>query len=124
MSDERPINLSVLKYRFPATAVASVLHRIAGFVLFLFIPFILCVLDCSLHSAKDFSAIQKWFSTCWGWLLTWVFISALLYHFIAGIRHLLMDIGFFESKHSGRIGAYVVMGIAIILIVCAGVWLW
>lgn len=122
--DSRPININPFKYRYPPTAIASILHRISGFLLFLSIPLLLWVFDESLRSAKSFAALQACFASGWVRFFVWVVISALLYHFIAGVRHLLMDISIGESRQGGRIGAYITMFLSLVLIIFAGVWLW
>jgi len=51
-------------------------------------------------------------------------LSALLYHLVAGTKHLLMDMGIGEELESGLVAAKVTLAVAIILIVLAGVWIW
>ncbi|AJQ95366.1 succinate dehydrogenase/fumarate reductase, cytochrome b subunit [Gynuella sunshinyii YC6258] len=57
-------------------------------------------------------------------LILWVTVSAVLYHFVAGIKHLFMDMGIGESKESGPKMAIGVVAISAVLIVLAGVWIW
>ena len=35
MSSERPVNLDLTTFHFPVTAIASILHRVCGVILFL-----------------------------------------------------------------------------------------
>jgi len=51
----------------------------------------------------------------------WVVVSALIYHFVAGIKHLLMDWGIGETLEGAQLGAKLVVGISAILIIYAGV---
>jgi len=51
-------------------------------------------------------------------------VSALLYHFVAGVKHLFMDMGYFEELESGRKAAIANLAIAFVLIVLAGVLIW
>ncbi|MBV8802224.1 MAG: succinate dehydrogenase, cytochrome b556 subunit, partial [Gammaproteobacteria bacterium] len=44
MNIQRPKNLNLFTIRFPVPAIASILHRISGFILFLLIPFMLWAL--------------------------------------------------------------------------------
>ncbi|KZZ58524.1 succinate dehydrogenase, cytochrome b556 subunit, partial [Oleiphilus sp. HI0123] len=57
-------------------------------------------------------------------LIMWGLVSALLYHLVAGIRHLLMDCGIGETLEAGQFGAKVVIAVSVVLILLAGVWLW
>lgn len=123
----RPRNIglgSLYHYRFPATAISSILHRASGVLLFIAIPFILWAFAESLTSAHHFAQIQACLQTKTMRFLVWFFGSALIYHFIAGVRHLFMDLGFFESKRAGRLGSWVVFVLSFVLIIGLGVCLW
>lgn len=124
MKKQRPKNLNLFTIHFPIPAIASILHRISGFVLFILIPFILWGLYLSLVSEESFDMLHQAFLTPWVKCVIWVSLSAFLYHFVAGIRHLLMDIGIGETRNSGRLSAILTIVIAAILILLAGVWLW
>lgn len=105
-------------------AIASILHRISGFILFFIIPFLLWGLYLSLSSQQNFDNLHQTLSTPWIKFLVWCCLSAFLYHFVAGIRHLLMDIGIGEERKSGKVSAILAIVIAALLIILAGVWLW
>lgn len=124
MNKNRPVNLALTTIRFPITAIVSILHRVAGLLLFISIPFLLWVLQASLSSIDGFEALQDCLNTPIMRFIIWVVLSALWYHLIAGIRHLLMDWGVGETKTGGRIGARVTLVLAVIAIVITGVWLW
>jgi succinate dehydrogenase / fumarate reductase cytochrome b subunit len=51
-------------------------------------------------------------------------LAALAYHFVAGVKHLFMDMGYGETLESGPVFAKVSMALAVVLIVLAGVWVW
>lgn len=125
MKVERPINLDLTKFRFPPMAIVSILHRISGVVLFLFIPLMLYLLHQSLSSSVNFELLQQRLDDS-GWMKLWVWLllSAALFHLIAGIRHLMMDLGIGESLKAGRFTAYLVFALSLIAIILSGVWLW
>jgi succinate dehydrogenase / fumarate reductase cytochrome b subunit len=56
--------------------------------------------------------------------MLWGFGSAWMYHVLAGIRHMLMDLGYGESLPAGRYSAIAVMVLAGIAIIFLGVWIW
>lgn len=122
MSTPRPVFQAVLKYRYPVTAIASVLHRISGVILFLLIPLLLWLLYKSLLSSADFQLLQNKLNHPVAITILWVMLAALIYHLVAGIRHILMDLGFAESLKGGRRGAYTVFIITIVLLLIIGVW--
>lgn len=78
----------------------------------------------SLASEQGFSNVQQWLDTLWVKLLLWSVLAGLLYHLIAGVRHLLMDLGIGETLEGGRMGAKLVVIFSVLAIVLAGVWLW
>ena len=124
MNPKRPINLDLTTIHFPITAIASILHRISGILLFLYMPFMLWLLDQSLNSSAHFLNIQSHLSEPLMKGLIWVFFAALFYHLVAGIRHLLMDLHIGETLEAGRLGARLTMVISAILTLLIGVWLW
>lgn len=123
-STQRPVNLDLTSIRFPITAIASILHRISGVVLFFGSFIVLAWLGLSLESEAGFTdAIRLLDHGLFAFVL-WGVLAALAYHFTAGVKHLLMDMGFGETLESGPIFAKVSMGIAAVLVVLAVVWIW
>ena len=124
MKPDRPVNLNLFKFKYPPMAIVSILHRISGFVLFLFVPLLLYVLHQSLISQESFLAIVQCLQSPVMKLLMWVLLASVIYHLLAGIRHMMMDLGFAESLEAGRITAITVLVLTALLIILAGVWLW
>ncbi len=124
MKDKRPVNLNLTTIHFPLAAIVSILHRICGVLLFLAFPFILWGLHWSLISEKTYNQTLQCIHYPIIRLLIWIVLSAVAYHVVAGIRHLLMDIGVGDTKLGGRISAITVMVVAIILVILLGVWIW
>ena len=119
-----PKNLNLLTIRFPIPAIVSILHRVSGVLLFIFIPFALWGLHLSLSSQESFDKLAEILSMPFVSFITWAFLSAFIYHFVAGVRHLLMDIHIGEELSSGRFASYLTLLISTVLIILAGVWLW
>lgn len=124
MKNRRPVNLNLFTIRFPVPALASILHRISGFLLFLAIPILLWGLHTSLSSPEGFDTIHGLFSSPFAKFIIWGVLTSFAYHFVAGIRHLLMDINVGVELKSGRMTAFLTIIIAIVLSVLIGVWLW
>jgi succinate dehydrogenase / fumarate reductase cytochrome b subunit len=124
VNNQRPKNLNLFTIRFPIPAIASILHRISGFILFLLIPFILWILQSSLISEQNFDDIRQTLTSPLMKFIIWCSLSAFIYHFVAGIRHLLMDIHIGEELKSGRIGAILTIIISLLFIILTGIWLW
>lgn len=121
-NDTRPINLDLTKFAWPVTAIASIMHRIAGVVLFAGMVFLLYALDMSLDSEESFELLKSTMSTPLGKFMTWGVLSALGYHIVAGFKHYLMDLGFAETFEGAIIAARTTLLLSVILIGLLAVW--
>ncbi|MFT2096774.1 succinate dehydrogenase, cytochrome b556 subunit [Marinomonas sp. 2405UD66-6] len=125
MNKKRPVNLDISTISMPVTAVVSILHRITGIILFVGLVFLFYAFDLSLQSQEGFDQVVNVFQTSFlAKFIIWGVVSALMYHLVAGVKHLFMDLGHFEELESGRNAAVANLAIAAILIVLAGVWIW
>ncbi len=124
MNANRPKNLNLTTISFPITAISSILHRATGLLLFLFIPICLYGLEASLSSEAAFEHIASCMNAWAPKILIWGVLSALFYHLFAGVRHIIMDIGFAESLEAGRRGAKLVIFLGVFMSIGLGVWLW
>ena len=124
MSTSRPIHLDLTRMKFPPMAIVSIMHRASGVILFLLLPFVLYLLEQSLVSQTTFMQLQQTFASPVMKIMMGLLISAVSFHFLAGIRHMLMDCGVAEGLKSARASAYLLMGLEGIIVLMLGVWLW
>lgn len=124
MNDNRPINLDLGSFKYPLPAITSLLHRISGAFIFVGVAVLLYMLDLSLQSPAGFSQVQELLSHVLAKLLVWAVLAGLLYHLIAGIKHLLMDLGIAETMKGGVIASSLTLLFSTLAIVVAGVWIW
>ncbi|HUH37277.1 MAG TPA: succinate dehydrogenase, cytochrome b556 subunit [Spongiibacteraceae bacterium] len=124
MKDKRPVNLDIGTIALPITAYQSILHRASGVFLAVGVAVLLWLLDGSLASEESFARTREIASGFWFKLVTWAVLAALIYHTLAGIKHLLMDMGIGESMAGGIAGSRAVFIFSAILIVLVGAWLW
>lgn len=110
--------------RLPVTAWVSISHRISGVLLFIGTLVLIWLLDLSLQSAEGFERAQEWVSSPLVKFVLWALLVALIYHTLAGIRHIIMDFGIGESIESGVRSSQIVIVLSVILALVAGVWLW
>ena len=105
-----------MKYRMPLAAILSILHRVSGALLFLFLPFLLFLFDQSLTSELSFEVFKAFLSNIVVKLIVLALSWAFLHHFCAGIRHLLMDVNHDAvTKEGGKRTAVVVFVVSIAL---------
>jgi succinate dehydrogenase / fumarate reductase cytochrome b subunit len=121
---QRPVNLDLTTIKMHPAANASILHRISGVIMIFAIGILLWTLSLSLSSAEGFAQVQAMLDGVFFKLIILGICSALTYHLFGGIRHLLMDLGYFEEKVSGNVSAKIVIALWILLTVVEGVWLW
>ena len=124
MKDNRPTNINILTIKFPLPAISSILHRISGAFIFVGIAFLLYILELSLRSESGFALVLELLDHFLVKLFAWAILAGLLFHLIAGFKHLLMDLGIGESFEAGLLGARLVFAVSIIAAAVAGVWIW
>ena len=125
MSDKRPVNLDLGTFKHPLVSVISISHRISGVVLFVGLVFLFNLFDMSLEGELGFASakalLQKNFLAQF---VTWGLLTALGFHFSAGMKHLVMDFGHGEELESANNAAKFVISSTVVLAVLAGVWVW
>lgn len=124
VNDKRPVNLDIGTMALPITAIASILHRASGAFIFFAVAILFALLGQSLSGPEGFAAAQDCLDSFIGKLLVWGTLAGVIYHSVAGIRHLIMDAGIGESMEGGVRGAQLVFVISALLIVIAGLWVW
>ncbi|TDN62929.1 succinate dehydrogenase, cytochrome b556 subunit [Paraburkholderia sp. BL10I2N1] len=103
-------------YRLPLAGRVSILHRVSGGLLFIFLPFLLYLFDQSLTSELSFEVFKGFLSNIVVKLITLVLAWAFLFHFCAGIRHLVMDTNHNAvSKEKGKSTSVVVIVVSSLL---------
>jgi succinate dehydrogenase / fumarate reductase cytochrome b subunit len=128
VKSNRPVNLSLatvlaVNLKSPV-AIASILHRVSGVIVFLLIPLLLYVLQQSLESQEAFDAVRR--DVLGGFVgggLMFIALAALVFHFVVGFKHLIQDFGIGESLNGGRLFAWAALALAAFFILCAFVWM-
>ena len=124
MKTKRPVNLDLGTISLPITAYVSILHRISGVILFGGAAILLWLLSVSLSSEEGFNSTKALFDSFFCKLIVWGVLAALIYHTVAGIKHLIMDVGVGETLEGGTRGARIVIIVSIVLIVLVGAFIW
>ena len=115
-------------YRLPPAGIVSILHRISGIIMFALLPFIVWMLDRSLSSEISYDAFTAAFRAGVGFVPGWflklmvlALIWSYLHHFVAGLRHLWMDLSHSSvNKEFGRKSAVTTLVISVALTVVLG----
>lgn len=133
LSKKRPEfrNINALQdlpsYRLPPAGWVSILHRISGLLMFFLLPFVVWLFDVSLTSELSYERFTAAFDSGIGWvpgllvkLVVLVLIWGYLHHFIAGVRHLYMDMTHSVTKEFGKSSAQVTLVLSLGLTVVLG----
>jgi succinate dehydrogenase / fumarate reductase, cytochrome b subunit len=109
-------------YRLPIIGVASIVHRITGVALFVGLIMLLPMLQMSLKSEAGFEAFR---TMVWGnWIAKLILIALLfsiVYHLIAGVRHMVQDANKWLDLQAARSTA---TGVFIASVVVTAVLVW
>lgn len=125
VNKQRPVNLDLKTISFPITAIASILHRVSGVITFIALGILLWLLSLSLSSEQGFAQAQAITDTFLVKFILWGILTALTYHVVGGVRHLLMDLGFGEENLAvASRSARIAFSITIVLSLLAGVLVW
>lgn len=106
---KRPVYLNLFLIRLPAAGVVSILHRVSGVALVLFLPLALWALQRSLRNAADYQAVVDTLALLPVRLLLLLLAAAFAQHFLAGLRHLLLDIDIGIRRDQARLSAWLVL---------------
>ena len=126
-SRTRPVyrNIQVtdlMRYRLPLPGIVSILHRISGALLFLFLWLLLWMLQSSVNNHAGF---QELYANPLVKLVLFVLLWSLLHHLCAGIRYLILDVSHAATElKATRQSSAIVMVVSLLLTVIIGVKLW
>lgn len=115
-------------YRLPPAGIVSILHRVSGVLMFVLMPFIIWMFDTSLSSEISFAKFKAVFNNGFSFvpgffvkLVALALIWAYLHHFLAGLRHLWMDVSHSAvTKEFGKTSALTVLALSLLLTVVLG----
>jgi len=103
-------------YRLPIPGIASIVHRVTGVALFVALLFLLGLLQMSLKSEAGFEAFRAMvWGNLFGKLVLIGLLFALIYHWIAGVRHILQDRNWWLDLPAARSTASAVFVISAVL---------
>ncbi len=93
-------------------------------ILFFGLIILMCFLDKSLSSPTGFAEAKQLLANPFVKFVVWGLVSALLYHLIAGIPHLITDMGIGGSLENAKLTAKVVLVLSAVIVLVIGVWIW
>lgn len=124
MSRTRPKHLDLTKIRLPVPGLVSILHRVSGAALFLFMPLLLWLWQESVASQQRFDQFKA-VASHWAVKLVLIGLAwAYLHHLCAGLRHLALDLHIGAELSAARASSWAVLALSVGLTAVVGVILW
>ena len=124
MSTIRPKYLDLFKIRLPVPGLVSILHRISGLGLFLFLPLLLWLLQSSLAAPDSYVRYRDAITNPALKLILIGLLWAFLHHLFAGLRFLLLDLHYGTSLAAARNSSRAVLAVSIVLTIVLGWFVW
>jgi succinate dehydrogenase / fumarate reductase cytochrome b subunit len=122
-SRHRPKNLKLASIRLPIPALVSILHRATGALIFLLLPLMLWAFQRSLSSPDGYQQIAGMAQHPLAKLVMLGVFWAFAHHFLAGVRHLTLDMRIgLEIRQARRSGKLVLFGGLLLTLLIGAVW--
>jgi succinate dehydrogenase / fumarate reductase, cytochrome b subunit len=124
MPKARPKHLNLFVIKQPLPAIMSILHRVSGVFLFLFLALLLWLLQASLASQASFDNMRAVAAHPLMKLLVILMVWSYLHHLFAGLRHLAFDMHIGADLGVARASSVAVMVASLALTAVAAVAIW
>jgi succinate dehydrogenase / fumarate reductase cytochrome b subunit len=124
MPKKRPKHLDLMKIRLPLPAVISIMHRISGAALFIFLPFLLFLFQASVGSQESYAELQNFLANPWLKLVLIALLWGFLHHFCAGIRYLALDVHWGTELRTARATSWAVLAVSLLIALIIGARIW
>lgn len=124
MPKARPKHLNLFVIKQPLPAIISILHRVSGVFLFLFLALLLWLLQESLASPTSFENMRAIAAQPLMKLAIIVMVWSYLHHLFAGLRHLAFDLHIGGELGVARASSAAVMVASLALTAVAAVAIW
>lgn len=123
-SRHRPKNLKLASIRLPIPALVSILHRATGALIFLLLPAFLWTFQRSLSSPEGYQEVMAMAQHPLAKLVLLGVLWAFMHHFLAGIRHLTLDMRIGLEIRQARRSGKLVLFAGLLLTLWIGVSWW
>ncbi|MGH8231952.1 MAG: succinate dehydrogenase, cytochrome b556 subunit [Steroidobacteraceae bacterium] len=111
---ERPMSPHLTVYRWAYTMTLSILHRMTGIALALALLGLVAWLVSASVGQAAFESLAPLLLSAPGKIVAALAVTALIYHFCNGLRHLAWDLGFGYERAEARRSAVLVVVVTLI----------
>lgn len=125
MKNERPVNLDIKTIWMPVTAIASITHRICAVIIWVAMAIFLPAIYVSLDSAEGFNRMTALLAeNFFVQFIVWGFLTAMSYYAMGSLKHIIQEMGHFETIEGGRFISNLAIGLGVFLSLLCGIWVW
>lgn len=125
MNNARPVNLDLTSVSWPVTAIASILHRICAVIVWVGFGFLLAAAVVATQSAEGFQSVANLLATNFlAQFVAWGLMTATGYYCMGTIKHIIQDMGHFESFEGGKVISWTAITLGILISIASGVLVW
>jgi len=121
---KRPAFLDLTKIRMPVGALTSILHRATGVILAASVPAAVYLFGLSIRDEQGFVRVTELFAQRAFKTLAVIVVWALAHHLLAGVRHMLTDLGVGSSLRVARGSGWLVNLAGVVLALLAARTMW
>ena len=111
----RPLSPHLTVYRWPATMLMSILHRLTGAALYAGTLLVAWWLIAAATSEPYFQFVDGILGSWIGLLILFGYTWALMLHLLGGVRHLIWDTGHGLEKRTSTALAWATLGGSVLL---------
>lgn len=117
---QRPVDLNPLRVYLPVSGWVSILHRISGVLLCAALPLGVWALSVSLSGEAGYRRVAGAAASPLARLLALGLVWAFAHHFLAGLRHLALDVhSGVDLKHARQSSRAVLLASGLVTLLAA-----
>ena len=124
MENKAPLSPHIQIYKWHISSLVSISHRITGVINIIGITFICLLASLTVFGESNYQFINLFLSSLIGKFtilgLTWSFS----FQALSEIRHLIMDLGYWETLKAGSFSAYGTFLVSGLLIAWFSILIW
>ncbi len=125
MNSSRPVNLNLIAVSWPVTAIASITHRISAVIVWIGAGFLMAALWFATASEAGFQTIADLLAGNFlAQFVAWGLLTATGYYCFGTIKHVLQDLGYFETFSGGKAISWTALVLGVIVSIASGVLIW
>ena len=122
MKKEQAVFLNLFQIKLPLAGFISLIHRISGLMLIFAIPFAFYCLQLSLQGQSGYQSAIVLLDYPVSRFLEIILFALLVFHLLAGLRFLLIDLEMGLSRQAARFSSQLVLASTFVSTILFSLW--